>query len=73
MKMNSVNKTLYIPLYGKALVTKKGRILYDPKAQEIWDEEKFELKRKSRSKWLAYFMGMRCVVFDEWTKEKIEK
>lgn len=68
--MNSVNKTLYIPLYGKALVSKKGIILQDKKAEEIWENEKFPLKAKSKSKWLAYYMGMRAVVFDKWLIEK---
>ena len=33
--MNNVNKTLYIPLYGKAYVSRKGIILNDKKAEEI--------------------------------------
>lgn len=69
--MNCVNKTLYIPLYGKAYVSKKGIILKDKKAEEIWNKEGFELKGKSKSKWLAYFMGMRSAVFDLWVKEKM--
>jgi O-methyltransferase involved in polyketide biosynthesis len=68
--MNGVNKTLYIPLYGKALVSNKGIILNDKRAEEIWDKAGFPLKGKSKSKWLAYFMGMRARVFDEWVKEK---
>ena len=64
--MNNVNKTLYIPLYGKAYVSKKGIILEDKKAEEIWQKEGFELKGKSKSKWLAYYMGMRSAVFDDW-------
>lgn len=64
--MNSVNKTLYIPLYGKAFVTEKGILLDDPKARKIWAAEGFPLKGKSRSKWLAYYMGMRSAVFDRW-------
>ena len=55
--MNSVNKTLYIPLYGKSYVSKKGLFLDDKKAEEIWEAEGFSLKGKSRSKWLAYYMG----------------
>ena len=51
--MNSVNKTLYIPLYGKACVSKKGLFLDDKKAEEIWETEGFALKGKSKSKWLA--------------------
>lgn len=69
--MDGVNKTLYIPLYGKALVSQKGIILQDIKAEEVWEKVQFPLKRKSKSKWLAYFMGMRSAVFDKWTKEKM--
>ena len=47
--MNEVNKTLYIPLYGKALVSRRGIILKDTKAEEIWAAEQFPLKGKSKS------------------------
>ena len=70
--MNQVNKTLYIPLYGKAYVSQKGVILHDPKAEEIWAAEGFPLKGKSRSKWLAYYMGMRAAVFDRWVEAQME-
>ena len=69
--MNSVNKTLYIPLYGKAYVSKKGILLQDPKAEEIWEAEGFSLKGKAASKWLAYYMGMRSAVFDAWLREQM--
>lgn len=69
--MNNVNKTLYIPLYGKAYVSRKGIILEDKKAEEIWAAEGFLLKGKSKSKWLAYYMGMRSAVFDQWLEEKM--
>lgn len=68
--MNEVNKTAYIPLYGKAQVSKKGILLDDKKAEEIWSEVQFPLGRKSKSKWLAYFMSMRGKVFDEWVSDK---
>lgn len=67
--MDSVNKTLYIPLYGKAQVSKRGIILSDPDAEKIWDSHGFPLKGKSRSKWLALYMGMRAAVFDRWTAD----
>lgn len=69
--MNSVNKTLYIPLYGKSYVSKKGLFLSDNKAEEIWKAEGFALKGKSKSKWLAYYMGVRAAVFDEWLKQQM--
>jgi len=69
--MNSVNKTLYIPLYGKSYVSKMGLFLDDKKAEEIWAAEGFALKGKSKSKWLAYYMGVRSAVFDEWLKQQM--
>ena len=66
--MDEVNKTLYIPLYGKSYVSKKGILLRDPGAEKIWCSVEFPLGRKSRSRWLAYYMGMRAAVFDRWTE-----
>ena len=70
--MNSVQKTMYIPLYGKSYVSKKGMILHDAKAEEIWAAEGFPLKGRSSSKWLAYYMGMRAAVFDRWLTSRLE-
>ena len=71
--MDSVNKTLYIPLYGKALVSRFGILLRDPKAEEIWEKEGFALKGKAASKWLAFSMAMRAKVFDDWTEQQLRK
>ena len=67
--MESVSKTLYIPLYGKALVSRRGILLRDEKAEAIWEAAGFSLKGKSSSKYLAFSMAMRAVVFDRWTAE----
>lgn len=69
--MYGVNKTLYIPLYGKALVSSHGVILEDKKAEEIWESAEFPLKRRARSKHLAYYMSMRARVFDLWLENKL--
>lgn len=69
--MNHINKTLFIPLYGKSFVSRKGVILKDEKAEFIWDKEGFELKGKSKSRWLAYYMAMRARVFDDWLKKQM--
>ena len=71
--MNEVNKTLYIPLYGKACVSSKNIILSDKKAEEIWEKIKFPLKRKSRSKYLAYYMAMRAKVFDNYALNGLDE
>lgn len=71
--MNEVNKTLYIPLFGKAQISRKNIILQDKKAEEIWDKEAFPIKGRSRSKWLTYFMAMRARVFDDWTDAELSQ
>lgn len=70
--MDCVNKTLYIPLYGKAWVSRQGKILIDPWAEKIWEAEGFSLAGKSASKWLAYYMAMRARVFDRWVSRRME-
>ena len=69
--MDHVNKTLYIPLYGKSYVSKRGLFLRDERAEEIWAAEGFRLKGKSASKWLAFYMGIRAAVFDEWVRKQL--
>ena len=69
--MDNVSRTLYIPLYGKAYVSSRGLLLADKKAEEIWEQEGFSLKGKAKSKWLAYYMGMRSAVFVRWVEEAI--
>lgn len=71
--MDNVNKTLYIPLYGKAYVSSRGLLLADKKAEQIWKAEGFLLKGKAKSKWLAYNMGMRSAVVDQWTRQQMEE
>lgn len=71
--MNEVNKTLYIPLYGKSKVSQQGIILNDPMAEKIWKAEAFKIRGKSKSKWLSYNMAMRARVFDDWTESMLRQ
>ena len=71
--MDEVNKTLYIPLYGKACVSKQNMILKDPMAEKIWESQGFPLGRRSKSKWLCYNMAMRARIFDDWTETKLKE
>ena len=71
--MNEVNRTLYIPLYGKALVSRRNMILEDPDAERIWAAEGFAMHGKAKSVWLAYNMAMRARVFDDWTDEMLRQ
>ena len=67
--MTGVNQTLFIPLYGKARVSKQGIIIKDSMAEKIWDAEAFEVHGKSKSKWLTYNMAMRAKIFDDWVEK----
>ena len=69
--MDHVNQTLYIPLYGKAYVSKKSILLADEKAEEIWEKSGFSLKETAKSKYLAYYMAMRAAVFDGWLRQQM--
>ena len=60
-------------MYGKSYVSKRGIILKDEKAEEIWSKEQFKLKGKSKSKWLSFYMGIRASVFDEWLQKQMIK
>ena len=71
--MNEVNRTLFIPLYGKSFVSKQRIIISDPDAERIWEAEGFPIRGKSKSKWLAYYMAMRARVFDDWTDRMLTK
>ena len=69
--MTNVNQTLFIPLYGKAKVSKQGIIIKDSMAEKIWDAEAFEVHGKSKSKWLTYNMAMRAKIFDDWVEKML--
>ena len=69
--MTNVNQTLFIPLYGKAKVSKQGIILKDSMAEKIWDAEAFAIHGKSKSKWLTYNMAMRAKIFDDWVEKML--
>ena len=71
MPYEQCKQNINIPLYGKAYVSKKNIILHDSMAEAIWEKEGFNLKGKSKSKWLAYDMAMRSAVYDEWVKQEI--
>ena len=55
--MNEINKTLFIPLYGKALISRMGIILRDKKAEELWAAEGFDLGGKVKANGRCLPMG----------------
>lgn len=69
--MDPVHQTLFIPLYGKAWVSRRHILLDDPMAERIWAAEAFPIRGKAASKYLAYNMAMRACVFDAWTRKQL--
>lgn len=55
--------TLFIPLYGKALMSREG-FLPDPMAEEIVRSVDFDFSKVDRSRKLAIYMAMRARYFD---------
>lgn len=64
MELSNNSKTLFIPLISKATMSEKGIFINDKKAEEIIAKVDNESKNLKISKWLALYMTLRSVVFD---------
>ena len=65
MELSNESKTLFIPLYGKALMSKKNLFIKDLKAEEIVGKVNFEFNKLKQSKWLSMYMALRSQIIDE--------
>lgn len=65
MELNNESKTLFIPLYGKAMMSKNNLFINDPKAEEIMSKVKFNFEDLKQSKWLSMYMALRAKIIDE--------
>ncbi len=73
MELNNESKTLFIPLLGKALVSRDNLFLHDPYAEEIISKIDYDFNSLKQSKWLSMFMSVRALVIDELCNEYILK
>lgn len=73
MKLNNESKTLFIPLLGKAEMSKNNLFLHDPKAEEIVSEVDFDFSSLKQSKWLSMFLSLRALIIDEVCNEYMLK
>ena len=73
MKLKSESETLFIPLLGKAVMSKKKNILHDPKAEEIISEVDYDFGKLRQSEWLSMFMSLRASILDELCDKYLEK
>lgn len=65
MKLNNESKTLFIPLLGKALMSRDNLFLHDPKAEEIISKIDYDFNLLKQSKWLSMYMSVRALIIDE--------
>jgi len=65
MNLSNESKTLFIPLLGKALMSKKNLFLHDLKAEEIINKVDFDFSKLNQSKWLSMYMSLRALIIDE--------
>jgi O-methyltransferase involved in polyketide biosynthesis len=67
MELSNESRTLFIPLLGKALMSKDKLFLSDPKAEEIISKVEYDFDSLKQSKWLSMYMSLRASIIDELT------
>lgn len=73
MKLTNNSKTLFIPLYCKAKMSKKNWFLKDKKAEEIVSNMEYDFTALKISKWLSMFISLRSLIIDELVSNYISK
>lgn len=73
MNLNNESKTLFIPLYGKALMSKQNLFIKDKKAEEIINNVEYNFRKLKQSKWLSMYMAARARQIDELCNEYIKE
>lgn len=64
MTLSNESKTLFIPLYAKALMSKEELFLNDSKAEEIINNIDYDFKSLKQSKWLSMYLSLRAQILD---------
>ncbi len=70
--MKNESQTLYIPLYGKALMSREG-LFPDPTAERIVSSVACDWKKVDQSRKLAIYMSMRAAQFDQFAAAYLQK
>lgn len=68
IKLGKEAETLLIPLYGRAMMSREGKILHDPYAEEILQKIEYDFERLKIDKKLQVFMSIRGAIIDDFTK-----
>ena len=73
MDLKSESKTMFIPLLGKATMSKQNLFLKDSKAEEIVSQVQYDFKSLKQSQWLSMFLSLRASIFDELCNQYIKR
>jgi len=66
--MTNESLTLFIPLYGKAMMSREG-FLPDPTAEEIVATVDYDFSKVDQSRKLAIYMAMRAALYDGYVRD----
>ena len=66
--MTNESLTLFIPLYGKAVMSREG-FLSDPAVEEIVSTVDFDFSKVDQSRKLAIYMAMRAALYDGYVRD----
>jgi len=71
--LTAESETLFIPLYSKAQMSRKGKILSDKKAEEIVNSIDYDFSKNEKSKYLDIYMGIRAAIIDDYTNKFLKE
>lgn len=71
MELTNESKTLFIPLYARALMSKENLFLKDLKAEEIINKVNYHFDELNQSKWLSMYLATRTAVLDRMVNDYI--
>jgi O-methyltransferase involved in polyketide biosynthesis len=73
ISLSNGSETLFIPLYGKARMSKEKKIISDKKAEEIIDSIDYDFKKLKIAKKIQVFMSLRAAIIDDFTRGFIDE
>jgi methyltransferase (TIGR00027 family) len=65
-------ETLLIPLYGRAMMSRAGKIIHDPFAEETLQKIDYDFSKLKVEEKIQVFMGIRGAIIDDFTKQFLE-
>jgi O-methyltransferase involved in polyketide biosynthesis len=67
IRLTQESETLFIPLYGKAQMSKEGVLILDKKAEEIVSSVDYDFSRSKTPRGVHIYMAIRAYIMDNYT------